>query len=187
MSHPLPGRPASSARPALPRRPGWIRAAAGVVLPGTIVAVSVLSALQIFVLNPLAAAPGGRGLGQVYADLEEAGEGGFPFVFSALILAAGVGVGVTLWFLIRHRERADPLAVLALGLAALVAAVPSYWVASFGMGMALADTYMIGGADRSPWAGPVYALGALAVPALVTAVVVLLRGPAAGLGARRPR
>ena len=40
-----------------------------------VAALAVLSALQIFVLNPLAAAPDGRGLGRVYADLGAAGEG----------------------------------------------------------------------------------------------------------------
>ena len=153
---------------------------AGVVLPGLIAALAVLSALQIFVLNPLAAAPGERPLGQVYADLGTAGEGGLPFLFSALILVAGLGVAAILWFIVWRREEVDPLAVLALGVASLVAATPAYFIASFGMGMALADTYMIGGADHSPWAWPVYAASALALPALAVVVVLLLRGPAGG-------
>ena len=199
MSRPAPRpRPASlggrasrprptTAPPALPDRPGWVRLVAGGVVPALVAALAVLSALQIFVLNPLAAAPDGRGLGRVYADLGAAGEGGFPFVLSALILAAGLGVAAILVFIVWRREEVDPLAVLALGLASLVAATPAYFIASFGMGMALADTYGIGGADHSPWARPIYVLSALALAALVAVVVLLLRGPAGGLGAPRRR
>lgn len=198
MSRPAPRpRPAShgggasrprptTAPPALPDRPGWVRLAAGAAVPGLVAALAVLSALQIFVLNPLAAAPDGRGLGRVYADLGAAGEGGFPFVLSALILAAGLGVAAILAFIVWRREEVDPLAVLALGLASLVAATPAYFIASFGMGMALADTYGIGGADHSPWARPIYVLSALALAALVAVVVLLLRGPAGGRATPRP-
>ena len=198
MSRPAPRpRPASlggrasrprptTAPPALPDRPGCVRLAAGAAVPGLVAALAVLSALQIFVLNPLAAAPDGRGLGRVYADLGAAGEGGFPFVLSALILAAGLGVAAILAFIVWRREEVDPLAVLALGLASLVAATPAYFIASFGMGMALADTYGIGGADHSPWARPIYVLSALALAALVAVVVLLLRGPAGGRATPRP-
>lgn len=198
MSRPAPRpRPASlggrasrprptTAPPALPDRPGWVRLVAGGVVPALVAALAVLSALQIFVLNPLAAAPDGRGLGRVYADLGAAGEGGFPFVLSALILAAGLGVAAILAFIVWRREEVDPLAVLALGLASLVAATPAYFIASFGMGMALADTYGIGGADQSPWARPIYVLSVLALAALVAVVVLLLRGPAGGRATPRP-
>ena len=56
-------RPAASSRPARPRpttaplalpdRPGWVRLAAGAVVPGVVAAVAALAALQVFVLNPL--------------------------------------------------------------------------------------------------------------------------------------
>ena len=141
----------------------------------------------MFVLNPLAAAPGDRGLGRIYADLSAAGQLGVPFVLSAVILAAGLGVAAILWFLTWRREEVDPLAVLALGLASLVAASPAYFMASFGPGMALADTYGIGGGDHSPWAWPIYVVSMLALAGLVAVVVLLLRGPAGGLGAPRRR
>ena len=124
-------RPAASSRPARPRpttaplalpdRPGWVRLAAGAAVPGVVAAVAALAALQVFVLNPLAAAPGDRGLGRIYADLSAAGQLGVPFVLSAVILAAGLGVAAILWFLTWRREEVDPLAVLALGLWALSA------------------------------------------------------------------
>ena len=56
-----------------------------------------------------------------------------------------------------------------------------------GPGMALADTYGIGGGDHSPWAWPIYVVSALALAGLVAVVVLLLRGPAGGLGAPRRR
>ena len=99
----------------------------------------------------------------------------------------GLGVAAILWFLTWRREEVDPLAVLALGLASLVAASPAYFMASFGPGMALADTYGIGGGDHSPWAWPIYVVSALASAGLVAVVVLLLRGPAGGLGAPRRR
>ncbi|MEX3565601.1 hypothetical protein [Micrococcus endophyticus] len=198
MSRPAPRpRPAShgggafrprptTAPPALPDRPGWVRLVAGGVVPALVAAAAVLAALQVFVLNPLAAGPGDRALGQVYADLGMAGEGALPFLLPALLCAAGLGVAAILWFLVWRREEVDPLAVLALGLASLVAATPAYFFASFGMGMSLADTYGIGGADHSPWARPVYVLSALALAALVAVVVLLLRGPAGGRATPRP-
>ena len=79
------------------------------------------------------------------------------------------------------------LAVLALGLASLVAASPAYFMASVGPGMALADTYGVGGGDHSPWAWPIYVVSVLALAGLVAVVVLLLRGPAGGLGAPRRR
>ena len=112
---------------------------------------------------------------------------GVPFVLPAVILAAGLGVAAILWFLTWRREEVDPLAVLALGLASLVAASPAYFMASFGPGMALADTYGIGGGDHSPWAWPIYVVSVLASAGLVAVVVLLLRGPARGLGAPRRR
>lgn len=185
-SHPARPRP-TTAPLALPDRPGWVRLAAGAVVPGVIAAAAALAALQVFVLNPLAAAPGDRGLGRIYADLSAAGQLGVPFVLPAVILAAGLGVAAVLWFLTWRREEVDPLAVLALGLASLVAASPAYFMASFGPGMALADTYGVGGGDHSPWAWPIYAVSVLASAGLVAVVVLLLRGPAGGLGAPRRR
>ena len=51
------------------------------------------------------------------------------------------------------------LILLALG-------TPAYFIANFGPGMALADTYGIGGADASPWAVPLHVTSMLAVIAL---------------------
>ncbi len=56
--------------------------------------------------------------------------------------------------------------VAAAYLVLLVLGTPAYWVASFGPGMALADTYAISGADSSPWPAPLYVTSGLALVAL---------------------
>ena len=40
---------------------------------------------------------------------------------------------------------------------------PAYFMASFGAGMGLADTYGISGADYSPWARPLYLVSLLSL------------------------
>lgn len=52
-------------------------------------------------------------------------------------------------------------------LALLMLGAVGYFVASFGAGMALADTFGISGADYSPWARPLYVVSALAAVAIV--------------------
>ena len=43
----------------------------------------------------------------------------------------------------------------------------AYFIASFGAGMGLADTYGISGADYSPWAWPLYAVSVAAMLSLL--------------------
>lgn len=134
-----------------------------VAIVGTLVlfAYAVVAAVQIAVLNPLAAVPG-AGLEQIRADVAAAGESlGSWWV----LMAGGPAIGTVL--LVRswkhpdvhpHRLAMTYLVVLALGALA-------YFVASFAPGMALADTYLISGTDHSPWSMPLYAVSALAVVA----------------------
>ena len=167
------------------RRSG--RAARGrvaVALVGTslVLAYATLAVVQILVLNPLAAAPG-RTLSQVHRDLEAADQSLSP-VFAVGIPALGVVLALALGvFGMRSRTS---VFTLALGyLALLIAGTPAYFVASFGAGMSLADTYFIGGADHSPWSWPLHATSAAATVllALVGAGRLLqlkLRAPRAG-------
>lgn len=167
------------------RRSG--RAARGrvaVALVGTslVLAYATLAVVQILVLNPLAAAPG-RTLPEIHRDLEAADQSLSP-VFAVGIPALGVVLALALGvFGMRSRT---PVFTLALGyLALLIAGTPAYFVASFGAGMSLADTYFIGGADHSPWSWPLHATSAAATVllALVGAGRLLqlkLRAPRAG-------
>lgn len=138
----------------------------GLVLAGLIALAVVLSALQIWVANPLAAAPDGRGLGEVYADLGSAGEMSGQW-FGVLMHVAGLAAaGILAWFSIDRYEVSRSVLAAAGGML-LALAAPAYWLASFGMGMGLADTYGIGGADHSRLSWAVYLLALVGVAVLV--------------------
>lgn len=135
-----------------------------------VVAYAALAATQILVLNPLAAAPG-RTLGEIRTALSGAGESLMP---GAVFFILGIGVVLAVGLaVIAIVGRARPEPVAAVFLALLMLGAPGYFVASFGAGMALADTFGIGGADYSPWARPLYVVSALAAIALVAGAVAL--------------
>lgn len=120
-----------------------------VAVVGTVVVVAyaLLAAVQILVLNPLAAVPGAE-LSQIYADVSAAGESmGAPLVLAGLAVGPVVAVGL----LLRTRRRPDGEArIVAVQYLALVAlGAFGYFWASFGPGMALADTYGISGGDHA--------------------------------------
>ena len=141
--------------------------AVAVAVAGTaaVVAYAVWAATQILVLNPLAAVPGAM-LHDIYDEATAAGEslrepvGMFVLTLGPLV-AMGWLVGV-----VRRRD-ARPSEVAARYLVMLAMGAPMYFVASFGAGMALADTYGIGGADHSPWAGPLYLTSTVALACLL--------------------
>ena len=152
-----------------------------VAVIGTVVVVAyaLLAAVQILVLNPLAAVPGAE-LSQIYADVSAAGESmGAPLVLAGLAVGPVVAVGL----LLRTRRRPDGEArIVAVQYLALVAlGAFGYFWASFGPGMALADTYGISGGDHSPWATPLQAVSGVAF------VVFLMQAPGAVSMARRTR
>lgn len=142
-------------------------AALGTVL---VVAYSLLAALQILVLNPLASVPG-KNLGQIYAGVAAAGETmGAPAVITDLLV--GPAIAITLLVLRARRRPVQPARSAAIPyLALLVLGAPAYFWASFGPGMSLADTFMIDGYDHSPWAQPLYVTSGLALVALVSVLV----------------
>lgn len=142
------------------------RATVWVSLVG-VVAVAVyaaVAALQIMVLNPLAAAPG-RTLAQIRTDMGEAGESLSPTsVFGILGIGVVLAVAAAVVAIV-GRMPAVLAAMVFLSL--VVLGTVGYFAASFGAGMGLADTYGIGGADYSPWARPLYATSLLALGILV--------------------
>lgn len=148
---------------------GPSRAVVAVTGTGLVIAYAVLAVVQILVLNPLAAAPG-RDLAQIQRDLEAAGQSLMP-AFAIGVPAFGVVLAILLAVLGRllHASGRD----LTLGYLLLLAAgTPAYFVASFGAGMSLADTYMIDGGDHSPWARPLHAASTAAIVLLVIVGVV---------------
>lgn len=141
-------------------------AVAGTVL---VTAYAVFAAVHILVLNPLLAAPG-RDLAAIQRDLDAAGESLQPFATVA-ILGTGVALAIFVLVMLARRPDATPTTALVAYLVLLTFGTPAYFVASFGAGMALADTYAISGADHSPWAGPLYAVSGLAFLGVVVIVV----------------
>ncbi|GAA1661772.1 hypothetical protein [Microbacterium lacus] len=87
---------------------------------------------------------------------------------TAGILGLGIGLAIILFVLIVVRPDATPLAAVFGYLVLLAFGAPAYFIASFGAGMGLADTYMISGADYSPWARPLYLTSFLALFAVLT-------------------
>lgn len=143
----------------------WI----SVVGAGIVVAYALLAAVQILVLNPLAATPG-LTLGQIRSQMSSAQESLHPtFVLSFLGVGVVLATGIALLSIVR---RAHPVVPAGAFLYLLMFGAPGYFVASFGAGMALADTFGISGGDYSPWARPLYAVSALAGLVLIIGVVV---------------
>lgn len=124
--------------------------AAARVGTAAIVGYAALALIQILVLNPLAAAPG-RSLVHIYADLQAAGETlGAPYVVT--ILGLGLLAATTVLVLTSRRPEL-PVQLIVVGYLVLLAlGAAAYLAASFGAGMALADTYGIAGNDHAPWA-----------------------------------
>lgn len=139
---------------------------------------AAFAAVQILVLNPLAAAPG-LTLDDIRADMHGANESlGEEVVF--LVLGLGVALAVAIGIIVMLRSSPPRLATL-LFLAILTMGVPAYFIASFAAGMGLADTYGISGADYSPWSRILYivSLGSF-VAAVTLAVLTTLRGRGGG-------
>lgn len=117
-------------------------------------AYAIAMVLQILVWNPLAAVPG-RTLEQIQADMAAAGEGspaGDVMVFAVAAMGVALAVALTIATIVERRP--DPRRTAA-GVGTILAfGAPAYFVASFGRGMGLADTYGIGGGDASNGAVP---------------------------------
>jgi len=124
-----------------------------------VAAYAVWGALQIIVLTPVAAVPG-RSLEQIRNEMHAAGESPAdlaPVIFLVLGVAIAVVVAT---ILIRTRASAQ-LAVL-LCLAVLVLGAPAFFIASFGPGMSLSDTFLISGGVTLPGVAPLYLVSAIA-------------------------
>lgn len=136
-----------------------------------VAAYAALAAVQIFVLNPLAAVPGAS-LSAIYAEMDSAGER-MPVTIPVVVFSLGLGVAIVV-ALLSIRSKLEPAHSAMLFLLLLVIGAPGYFVASFGPGMNLADAFMIGGGDHSGWSTVLYATSLAA--AIATPVLALRLG-----------
>lgn len=122
---------------------------------------ALLAVLQILWLNPLAAAPG-RQLDQVWEDMSAATESlHTPAVLG--IMAIGPLLAISVLVIVALRTDVTPVVTAVVYLVILMLGAIAYFVASFGPGMSLADTYGISGGDYSPWAIPLYIISTAAL------------------------
>ncbi|GAA1314399.1 MAG: hypothetical protein ACTH6N_04140 [Brachybacterium tyrofermentans] len=142
----------------------WI----GVGGTALVLAYAVFAALQIQVLNPLAAVPGSS-LREISAAVGNTADTmGWGLMIVVLALGPLIAVLITI---IGWRGRIPTTGMLVAMLGLLMLGTPAYFVASFPAGMTLADTFGIGGADHSPWAGVLHLVSLLALIALVVIAV----------------
>jgi len=164
-----------------------MRSAALIAVIGVLVVVAyaALAAVQILVLNPLAAAPR-LSLAEIRVEMDARNE---SLGHGAVLAFLGFGVALaTVAAIVCVVRRASARLTAAIFLGLLVLGSPAYFVASFGPGMALADTFWISGGDASPWA---MGLHTTSFAALLVLVPVVVRWPrprprtAVPTGARR--
>lgn len=152
----------------MPRHTLWI-SIAGVLV---VTAYAALAAVQILVLNPLAAAPG-LTLEGIRAEMAAVNESlGHEVVFFVLGIGVALAVGVAVVSIV---AKAPPIVPGMAFLAVLMFGAFAYFAASFGAGMGLADTFGISGADHSPWARPLYAISVLAAVSIIVGGIATAR------------
>ncbi len=149
-----------------------------VAVAGTLVVAGYAAVLrqQILVWNPLAAAPG-RILDRILAEVAQADES-----LSAAGVSILAGLGVALAVLVGTAGcmlRWPALRIAQAQLLLVVLGAPAYWVASFGPGMALADTFAIGGGDHAPGGAALQLVSLAALAALIALTARGRRTPAA--------
>lgn len=133
-----------------------------------VLAYATWSAVHLLVLNPLAAAPGLE-LDEIYGAMADAGES-FSMAWVLGFLGFGVALAVAAaWVCIAMK--APPIVAASGALALLVLGAPAHFMASFGPGIALADTFMISGGNHSPSHLPLYAISALAAVAVIVVAI----------------
>lgn len=159
-------------RPRAVDRRGVLALAAG--FAAATLAMTAIGIAHVLVWNPLAKVPG-RTLEQIYATMAAAGEspgwavigiwaGGAVASAIALVLAATLPAKAL-------RARATRRRIVGAGLVGIAGTGISVWVAGFGMGMGLADTFATGGGDAAPGGAALVLLGVLAgIPATLLTV-----------------
>lgn len=174
-----PSASTSSARAGSTPASRWI----GVGGTALVLAYAVFAALQIQVLNPLAAVPDSS-LREIRAAVGNTADT-MGWGLMIIVLALGPLIAGTIT-IIGWRGRISTAGMLAAMLGLLLVGTPAYFVASFPAGMTLADTFGIGGADHSPWAQLLHLVSLLALIALVViAIRAVIRATGRSITPRR--
>lgn len=162
------------------RRPAITVSVIGVL---AVVLYATLGAVQILVLNPLAAVPG-KSIAEIRAGMSEAGE----VIDTGMVLGIfGLGVLIALGVAaLAIKDAAPARLTVLLYCAVLVMGAPAYFIASFGPGMSLADAYGISGGDYSPWARPLYVASLFALGTAITLAVTFAWSPRPAASAPAP-
>lgn len=127
------------------------------------------AAVQLLVFTPLAAMPGWS-LAEIKRELSAHGES-LGELSTLIILGVGPALALVV-AAIAIRSNAHPAIPAMSFLSLLMLGAPGVFVASFSPGMALADTFMIGGGYQLPGILPLYAVGAASGILLVVGVVI---------------
>lgn len=147
--------------------------AAAVIGTVLVCAYAIFALVQILWLNPHAAVPGVN-LEQIWQDMSAADESmSAPLVIGVMSVGPIVAVLVLVMAVVRAATK--PLAMVIFYLSILVLGPIAYFVASFGPGMALADTYGITGYDHSTWARLLYVVSGVALLTLIAITAVSRR------------
>ncbi len=144
----------------LPKQPApvWVVVVIGC---GTVILYAVLAALQILVVNPLAAVPG-AGLSEIYGGISQAGESpGIPLTLT--VLGGGIVLALALAALLLRNRATTPVAAALGYLTMLALGAPALFIASFPAGMAVADTFLVSGGDHSGWSTALYLFSTVAL------------------------
>jgi hypothetical protein len=155
----------------------------GLIGTAVVLAYAVFAAIQILVLNPLAAVPG-LTLGEVRAELGAAGE---TIDVMGVLVTLAIGPLLAVAFALSGLSRAASPAGIAIGqLGVLVCGAPAYFTASFGPGMALADGFGISGGDHSSWSALLYVVSLIALVGIATIAIADARRRSAALSRQVP-
>ncbi|MCR2783748.1 MULTISPECIES: hypothetical protein [unclassified Microbacterium] len=154
------------------------RVTLGVAFGLTALTLVVLSVAQILVWNPLAKVPG-LTLEQIYAEMTAAGQlppaghvilGMWAVVWGLAAIVFPIGVRVP-WVSARR------VAVMGFAMVGLIGT--TQWIPAFGIGMALADTFLTSGEDASPVGAVIMIAGNVALAAAALIAIAPLRAGAA--------
>lgn len=159
-----------------PRRSRVLVAAAGL----TVVTVyAIIALVQILVWNPEAAVPD-LTAAEVRREVGAANQGP-PNGFVVAVIAVGPALGLVFLLMFALTDT-DVWSVVSAYLALLLLGIAGYFVASFGPGMGLADTYGISGGDHA-YGGA--ALGVVSLLAMLGLLAIFVGGVIRGRRAKR--